>query len=88
MAQVVGLWHTRGMDLSQRKWWVRTPEGEEGPISEDDFQDRLRAGNVPLHAEIKSNYMDEWKPLLDVISSDESFHRRSTPPPVDLPDDQ
>jgi hypothetical protein len=76
------------MDLSERKWWVRTPEGEEGPIEEEDFQDQLRAGNVPLHAEIKSNMMNEWKPLLEVISSDESFHRRSTPPPIDLPEEE
>jgi hypothetical protein len=75
------------MDLSQRKWWVRTDEGEEGPIDEEDFQERLRAGDVPLHAELKSNQMDEWKPLLEVISSDESFHRRSTPPPIDIPDE-
>lgn len=89
MAGPTGLWHTRAMDLSQRKWWVRTPEGEQGPIPEDEFQDQLRAGDIPLHAELKSNFMDEWKPLLDVISSDESFHRRSTtPPPVDVPEEE
>jgi hypothetical protein len=77
------------METSERKWWTRTPEdGEQGPIEEEDFQERLRSGKVPLHAELKSNLMDDWQPLLDVISNDESFHRRSTPPPVDIPDEE
>ena len=69
------------MDISKREWWVRSAGGEEGPIPEETFQDRLRAGDIPLQSEIKSNYMDDWKPLLEIVSSDETFHRRSTPPP-------
>jgi hypothetical protein len=76
------------MDIDKREWWVRTPDGEEGPIPEETFQERLRSGGIPLHSEIKSNYMDEWKPLLEIVSSDETFHRRSTPPPPVPGDDQ
>ena len=70
------------MDIEQRTWLVRTADGvEQGPFSEDEFQDRLRAGDIPLFYQIKSNQMNDWKPILDVITSDESFHRTSTMPP-------
>jgi hypothetical protein len=70
------------MSLENRQWWVRVRGVEEGPIPEDVFQDRLRAGEFPLGAEIKSSEMAKWEPLIEVISRDESFHRRSTAPPA------
>ncbi len=69
------------MDISKREWWIRIGDDEEGPLSEDAFQDRLRAGEFPLSAEIKSNYMDDWTLLLTVVANDESFRRPSTMPP-------
>lgn len=70
------------MDVSNRKWWIRTAEGEEGPVCEDPFQDRLRAGLIPLNSMVKSNFMDAWQPLLAIVSTDETFRRPSTIPPV------
>ena len=70
------------MDTSKRIWWIREPGGaERGPVPEDEFQDTLRDGKIPLGSEIKSNYMDAWRPLLEVVSSDETFIRPSTMPP-------
>ncbi len=70
------------MDMSKREWWIRYSDGkEEGPLSEDSFQDRLRAGEIPLGAEIKSSLMDDWESLLSVVASDETFQRQSTLPP-------
>ena len=40
------------MDVSKREWWVRGPDGAEGPIPEETFQDRLRSGDIPLQSEI------------------------------------
>ncbi|MDD5307828.1 MAG: hypothetical protein PHU25_10950 [Deltaproteobacteria bacterium] len=70
------------MGVENRQWWVRIRDAEEGPIPESAFQDRLRAGEFPLGAEIKSSEMAGFEPLIDVISKDESFHRRSTAPPA------
>ena len=70
------------MDTSKRTWVIKTPEGgEEGPFSEDEFQDRLRAGDIPLHYQIKSNFMAGYQPLLLVISTDSTFRRESSMPP-------
>ncbi len=61
---------------------LRLPDGnQDGPLSEDEFQDRLRAGKLPLSASVKSNGMQEWKPLLEVVSTDETFLRPSSMPP-------
>ncbi len=68
------------MDISTRQWWIKSKAGEEGPISEDAFQDRLRAGKIPLSAVIKSSYMEDWEPLLSVVASDKTFRRPSTMP--------
>ncbi|MCP4679456.1 MAG: hypothetical protein GY854_28995 [Deltaproteobacteria bacterium] len=69
------------MDISKRKWWIRYDDGrEEGPFGEDDFQERLRAGEFPLGAEIKSDLMDSWESLLSIVASDESFQRPSSLP--------
>ena len=71
------------MDMSKRQWWIRYSDGkEEGPLSEDVFQKRLRAGEIPLGAEIKSNLMDDWSSLLSIVASDETFRRQSTIPPT------
>jgi hypothetical protein len=70
------------MDITNRKWWIRTADNEEGPIDEDSFQDRLRAGLIPLNSKIKSNMMDGWQPLLAIVSTDETFRRPSTIPPM------
>ena len=76
------------MDIAERTWWVLSTEGaEEGPIPEEEFQERLRAGKIPLGAKIKSNFMSDWEDLLKVITADESFRRPSTmPPPEPLGD--
>ena len=68
------------MDVTTREWQIRIGDIEEGPINEIDFQNRLRAGEIPLKAEAKSNMMDHWKPLLEIISSDASFRRPSSVP--------
>jgi hypothetical protein len=71
------------MDIANRKWWIRVNNAEQGPIDEDDFQQRLRAGEVSLKASVKSNYMTDLEPLLQYVSKDESFRRPSTLPPPD-----
>jgi len=68
------------MDVSTREWWIKVKEKEEGPITENAFQDRLRAGKIPLSALIKSNYMEDWAPLLTVVANDQTFRRPSTMP--------
>lgn len=69
------------MDVSKRQWWIRVDGVEEGPVTEDDFQGKLRSGEVPLWAEIKSNFMESWSPLLTYIANDETFRRPSSLPP-------
>ncbi|MBN2340591.1 MAG: DUF4339 domain-containing protein [Deltaproteobacteria bacterium] len=70
------------MDITNRTWMVKTNKGEtQGPFPEDQFQERLRAGEIPFYYYLKSSEMDDWQPLLDVISSDDSFRRPSTMPP-------
>jgi hypothetical protein len=69
------------MDVSTRKWWIKIGDTEQGPIDEELFQQRLRAGEFPLSSMIKSNYMDNWKPLLSIVATDETFRRPSTAPP-------
>jgi hypothetical protein len=81
------------MDIAYRKWWIRVGDKEEGPIEEEAFQERLRAGKISLSAVIKSNQMDDWQPLLTYISSDETFRRPSRMPasvtaPSDSGDDK
>ena len=74
------------MDVSKRKWWVKLGEDEDGPIAEEVFQERLRSGQIPLKSVVKSNFMEQWEPLLSYISVDETFRRPSTlPPPVPPP---
>jgi hypothetical protein len=68
------------MDVSNRQWWIKLGDDEEGPIDERAFQARLRAGRISLQSLIKSNLMTEWEPLLSYISKDESFRRPSTMP--------
>jgi len=71
-----------GMDVSTRKWWIRQPDGAEtGPLGEDDFQHQLRQGKFPLGSVLKSDRMADWKPLLEVVATDETFARPSTMPP-------
>ncbi|MCP4602553.1 MAG: DUF4339 domain-containing protein [Proteobacteria bacterium] len=78
----------RAMDVSERKWWIRHGDNEEGPLEEEVFQNRLRAGEFPLSSEIKSSLMNDWAPLLSVISSDTTFRRQSTmPPSIPIPED-
>jgi hypothetical protein len=74
------------MDVANRKWWIKTVGGEEGPLDEETFQERLRAGKIPLNAVIKSDSMDRWEPLLKYIADDESFRRPSTLPPPEPKD--
>ena len=71
------------MDISKREWWIKIEDKEEGPLIEEAFQEKLRAGKIPLMALVKSNQMNDWEPLLTYISSDESFRRPSTMPPVE-----
>ncbi len=73
------------MDIKNRKWWILVGDIERGPISEDDFQEELRSGKISLRSQVKSNYMDNFEPLLKYVSTDESFRRPSTMPPS-LPD--
>jgi hypothetical protein len=68
-------------DVSQRKWWVRLPEGEIGPLSEDEFQARLRAGEFALHLEVRCEEQGTWRRLVEVVTHDPTFRRTSVPPP-------
>ncbi len=74
------------MDVSKRTWMVKVDDREEGPIPEETFQQRLRAGEFSLRALIKSSFTDKWEPLLMVVASDESFRRPSTIPPPPMSD--
>ncbi len=67
-------------DVSRRQWWIRVGDNTEGPLDEAAFQEKLRAGKIPLGAAIKSNMMESWEPLLAYISSDETFRRPSQIP--------
>jgi len=70
------------MDVCNREWLVRSPDGaESGPFPEDEFQERLRKGEFALGSLLKSDRMDDWKPLLEVVATDETFVRPSTMPP-------
>ena len=69
------------MDIAEREWSVKVGDDIEGPMPEEEFQERLRDGEFPLHALIKSNFMSDWQPLLTVVSNDETFRRPSTLPP-------
>ena len=69
------------MDVSTRKWWIRLGNEEKGPLDEESFQEMLRAGEISLRSEVKSNLMSDWAPLLSVVSKDETFRRRSSVPP-------
>ena len=69
------------MDIENRKWWIKNGDAVEGPIDEEDFQSRLRAGSIPLGVMIKSDAMVGFEPLLKVVSTDDSFKRPSTAPP-------
>ena len=70
------------MDVSDRTWMINLNGGKkEGPLSEEAFQDKLRAGDIPLTSMVKSNRMKKWKPLIEVISTDETFLRPSSMPP-------
>jgi hypothetical protein len=68
-------------DISQRKWWVQLPHGEIGPIEEEEFQTRLRAGEFALNLLVRSNFDQEQKRLVDVVTQDPTFRRTSMPPP-------
>ena len=54
-------------------------------MDEEEFQEKLRAGNISLKAVVKSNFMNTWEPLLKYISCDETFRRPSTVPPPQPP---
>ena len=69
------------MDVQNRKWWIKNGDVEEGPIDEDDFQSRLRSGEIPLGVMIKSNEMDTWEGLLKIVATDDTFKRPSRMPP-------
>ena len=69
------------MDVSERKWSIKVGEDVEGPMDEEAFQERLRAGKISLSAFIKSNFMNDWEPLLTYISGDKTFRRPSNMPP-------
>ena len=61
---------------------VKSDKGvKQGPFPEEIFQEKLRAGDIPYYFSLKSNQMKEWQPLLEVVSSDETFRRASTLPP-------
>lgn len=68
-------------DISQRKWWVHLPSGEIGPLDEEEFQTRLRAGEFALNLLVRSDFDNEQKPLVEVITQDPTFRRTSMPPP-------
>ena len=70
------------MDVSDRTWMIKPTGGKkEGPLSEEEFQNKLRAGDVPLTSQVKSNRMKKWTPLIEVITHDETFLRPSSMPP-------
>lgn len=70
------------MNVENRTWMIKSNRGEtKGPFPEAQFQDKLRAGEIPFYYSIKSNEMDDWKPLVQVVSTDETFRRASTMPP-------
>ncbi len=70
------------MDVSDRTWMIKPTGGKkEGPFSEEAFQDKLRAGDIPLSSQVQSNKMKKWKSLIEVISTDETFLRPSSMPP-------
>jgi hypothetical protein len=70
------------MDISKRTWQIKTDEEEIlGPFGEEEFQKKLRDGDIPVYYHIKSNYMNSFEPLLSVISKDTTFKRKSTLPP-------
>ena len=70
------------MDVSDRTWRIKPTGGKkEGPLTEEEFQNKLRAGDVPLTSMVKSNKMKKWKPLIEVITCDETFLRPSSMPP-------
>ncbi|MBN2715360.1 MAG: hypothetical protein JXX14_05865 [Deltaproteobacteria bacterium] len=64
---------------------IKSNTGEtQGPFQENVFQEKLRAGEIPFYYFLKSDQMEDWRPLLDVVSNDETFRRASTmPPPLD-----
>jgi len=68
---------------------IRSNTGEvTGPLGEEEFQEKLRAGEIPFFYDIRSSAMTDWKPLVKVISEDNSFHRASTTPPPPPPEDK
>ncbi|MBN2525928.1 MAG: hypothetical protein JXR76_05995 [Deltaproteobacteria bacterium] len=70
------------MDIEKRTWMIRSNKGETwGPFPEHEFQEKLRAGEFPYYYSLKSNQMKNWQPLLEVVSTDETFRRASTIPP-------
>lgn len=70
------------MDVSDRTWMIKPTGGKkQGPFTEEEFQGKLRAGDIPLTSKIKSNRMKKWMPLIDVITNDETFLRPSSMPP-------
>ena len=73
------------MDIDKRTWMIKSNTGEtQGPFLEAVFQEKLRAGDIPFYYSLKSNQMSDWQPLLEVVSTDETFRRASTlPPPLD-----
>jgi len=76
------------MDVSERTWMIKPTGGnKEGPLSEEAFQDKLRAGDIPLTSQVKSNRMKKWTPLIEVITSDETFLRPSSMPPSPPPEE-
>lgn len=75
------------MNTEYRTWMVISNTGEtQGPFSEQQFQNKLRAGDFPFFYKIKSNEMTQWRPILDVVSEDQSFRRPSTTPPPEPTD--
>lgn len=71
------------MNIENRTWMVRSNKGELlGPFPENEFQEKLRAGEIPYYYSLKSNQMTDWQPLLEVVSTDETFRRASTIPPA------
>ncbi len=69
------------MDVSRRKWWIKNGNEEQGPIDEETFQARLRAGEFSLKVLVKSDAMEDWEPLLSVVTTDATFLRPSKLPP-------
>ena len=72
------------MSIEKRTWMIKSNKGEKfGPYPEEEFQEKLRAGEFPYYYTLKSNQMKDWRPLLEVVSSDETFRRASTIPPAE-----